>query len=106
MILTSRLLALLLLVILIQSAPRVDAAGASRIFAGPAEPPGERPAAQEAAGYLYTLQAGDTLWDIVAAHRITVEALLAANTVADPRLMVSWGYCFFVDFGLKEAFRL
>jgi uncharacterized protein YkwD len=87
MILTSRLLALLLLLILIQPASSVEAAGFSRVFAGPADPPGERPAAQAAVGYVYTLQAGDTLWDIAASHRITIEALLAANTVANPSLM-------------------
>ena len=80
----SRLLLLLLLVTL---PSRVDAAGFSRVFAGPADPPGERPAAQTAVGYVYTLQAGDTLWDIAASHRITVEALIAANTVANPNLL-------------------
>ena len=86
MTLTSRLLALLLLLILIQPASSVDAAR-TRVSAGPADPPGERPAAQAVIGYVYTLQAGDTLWDIAASHRITIEALLAANTVANPNLL-------------------
>lgn len=87
MILTSRLLALLLLLILIQPASSVGAGVSPRGVAGPADPPGEMPAAQAAIGYVYTLQAGDTLWDIAASHRITVEALIAANTIANPNLL-------------------
>ncbi len=85
--LLSRLLFLLLLVILIQPIPGVDAAGSPRGVASPADPPGETPAAQSPIGYVYTLQAGDTLWDIAAAHRIAVEELIAANTLANPSLM-------------------
>lgn len=87
MTLTSRLLALLLLLIVIQPASGVEAARTWRASAGPADPPGEIPAAPAAVGYVYTLQAGDTLWDIAAAHGITVAALLAANTVANPNLL-------------------
>jgi uncharacterized protein YkwD len=36
-------------------------------------------------GYAYTVQPADTLWDIAVAHGITVNALLAANDLADPR---------------------
>jgi len=38
-------------------------------------------------GYAYTVQPTDTLWDIAAAHGITVNALIAANDLADPRLL-------------------
>jgi LysM repeat protein len=38
-------------------------------------------------GYAYTVQHNDTLWDIAAAHGITVKALIAANNLADPRLL-------------------
>jgi uncharacterized protein YkwD len=34
-------------------------------------------------GYFYTLQPGDTLWDIAAAHGLTVDALTAANASAN-----------------------
>jgi LysM repeat protein len=38
-------------------------------------------------GYEYTVQPTDTLWDIAATHGITVNALIAANKLADPRLL-------------------
>ena len=38
-------------------------------------------------GYVYTVRAADTLWDIASAHGITVQALVAANDLADPRLL-------------------
>jgi uncharacterized protein YkwD len=37
--------------------------------------------------YAYTIQPGDTLWGIAAAHGITLSALVAANNLADPRLL-------------------
>jgi LysM repeat protein len=36
-------------------------------------------------GYAYTIRPGDTLWDIASAHAISVETLVGANTLADPR---------------------
>jgi uncharacterized protein YkwD len=48
----------------------------------------DRPTAAAAeVGYAYTVQPTDTLWDIAAAHGITVSALIAANDLADPRLL-------------------
>jgi len=40
-----------------------------------------------AVGYNYTVQPTDSLWGIAVAHRITVQALIAANDLADPRLL-------------------
>ncbi len=37
--------------------------------------------------YAYTVQPGDTLWDIAAAHGLTLAALLAANPAVDPALL-------------------
>jgi uncharacterized protein YkwD len=51
--------------------------------AGLARPPLVAPAV----GYFYTVLSGDTLWDIAAAHGITVSALTAANKLADPGLL-------------------
>jgi uncharacterized protein YkwD len=54
----------------------------------PAEPPAaspERPAQISSVGYVYAVQPDDTLWDIASAHGITVEALIAANDLVDPR---------------------
>jgi uncharacterized protein YkwD len=42
---------------------------------------------QASVGYIYTFQPGDTLWDIAAAHGLTVEALIAANRLPDPTLI-------------------
>jgi uncharacterized protein YkwD len=36
---------------------------------------------------VYTVQPTDTLWDIAAAHGITVKTLIAANDLANPRLL-------------------
>lgn len=80
-----RLWAFLLSIILILPAGAADAAGVARAVAGPADPAGELLAAP--VGYFYTVQAGDTLWDIAVGHRITIAALLAANPAADPRLL-------------------
>lgn len=85
--LTSRLLVLLPFLILILPAADVAAADATRAAAGPAGPVAELPATPAPVGYVYTIQAGDTLWDIAAAHHMTVETLLAANAVAEPRLL-------------------
>ena len=38
-------------------------------------------------GYAYAVQPTDTLWDIAADHGITVNALIAANDLANPRLL-------------------
>jgi uncharacterized protein YkwD len=41
----------------------------------------------DSAGYTYTVQPADTLWDIAASHGITIDALVTANALADPRLL-------------------
>lgn len=41
-----------------------------------------------AVGYLYTIQPTDTLWDIAAAHGVSIEVLRAANRETDPRLLL------------------
>ena len=38
-------------------------------------------------GYVYTVQPADTLWGVAAVHGITVNALIAANDLANPRLL-------------------
>lgn len=48
---------------------------------------GGRQTAASAIGYAYTVQPADTLWDIAAAHGITVRALIAANRLVDPGLL-------------------
>ena len=83
----SRLLFLLLLLVLAQPIPSADAAGHLNNSAGPADPTEESPPSQAAVGYVYTFQPGDTLWDIAAAHGITVETLIAANKLPDPTLI-------------------
>jgi len=35
----------------------------------------------------YTVQSGDTLWEIAQAHNITLKALLAANSIANPNVI-------------------
>jgi uncharacterized protein YkwD len=83
----SRLLFLLLLMVLAQPIPSALAAGHHNASAGPADPTEVPPSSQAAVGYIYTFQPGDTLWDIAAAHGITVETLIAANKLADPTLI-------------------
>jgi uncharacterized protein YkwD len=48
---------------------------------------GRPPSAAPAVGYTYTVQPGDTLWDIAAAHDISAGTLIAANKLADPGLL-------------------
>jgi len=55
--------------------------------AGLATPPLIPPLQESQGGFQYTVQAGDTLWDIAVAHGITVEKLIAANDLADPSLL-------------------
>jgi uncharacterized protein YkwD len=38
-------------------------------------------------GYEYTVKPADTLWDIALAHGISVQALVAANKLGDPRML-------------------
>jgi len=83
----SRLLFLLFLLVLAQPIPSAGAAGHLHNAAGPADPMEEAPSAQAKVGYVYTFQPGDTLWDIAAAHGITVETLIAANKLPDPTLI-------------------
>jgi uncharacterized protein YkwD len=83
----SRLLFLLLLMVLAQPIPSARAAGHLNTSAGPADPTEKSLLSQAAVGYVYTFQPGDTLWDIAAAHGITVEALIAANKLPDPTLI-------------------
>ena len=83
----SRLLLLLLLMVLAQPIPSALAAGHLTTSAGPADPTEKSLSSQAAVGYVYTFQPGDTLWDIAAAHRISVETLIAANKLADPTLI-------------------
>jgi uncharacterized protein YkwD len=83
----SRLLLLLLLLILAQPIPSARAAGHLNTSAGPADPTEESVSSQATVGYVYTFQPGDTLWDIAAAHGITVETLIAANKLPDPTLI-------------------
>ena len=83
----SRLLFLLLLLVLAQPIPSAGAAGHLSSTAGPADPTEKSLSSQATVGYVYTFQAGDTLWDIAAAHGITVETLIAANKLPDPTLI-------------------
>jgi uncharacterized protein YkwD len=83
----SRLLLLLLLMVLAQPIPSARAAGHLNTSAGPADPTEKPLSSQAAVGYVYTFQPGDTLWDIAAAHGITVETLIAANKLPDPTLI-------------------
>ena len=83
----SRLLFLLFLLVLAQPIPSARAAGHLTTSAGPADPTEKSLSSQAAVGYVYTFQPGDTLWDIAAAHGITVETLIAANKLPDPTLI-------------------
>jgi uncharacterized protein YkwD len=83
----SRLLLPLLLVVLAQPIPSALAAGHLTIAAGPADPTEKSLSSQAIVGYVYTFRPGDTLWDIAAAHGLSVEALIAANKLADPTLI-------------------
>lgn len=83
----SRLLLLLLLMVLAQPIPSALAAGHLIASAGPADPTEKSLSSQATVGYVYTFQPGDTLWDIAAAHRISIETLIAANKLADPTLI-------------------
>jgi uncharacterized protein YkwD len=83
----SRLLFLLLLLVLAQPIPSARAAGHLTNSAGPADPTEKSLSSQAAVGYVYTFEPGDTLWDIAAAHGITVETLIAANKLPDPTLI-------------------
>ena len=73
--------------VLAQPIPSALAAGHLTTSAGPADPTEKSLSSQAAVGYVYTFQPGDTLWDIAAAHRISVETLIAANKLADPTLI-------------------
>ena len=83
----SRLLFLLLLLVLAQPIPSALAAGHLNTSTGPADPTEKSLSSQAAVGYVYTFQPGDTLWDIAAAHGITVDTLIAANKLPDPTLI-------------------
>jgi uncharacterized protein YkwD len=48
---------------------------------------GRPPLAAPTVGYTYTVQPADTLWDIAAAHGISVGTLIAANKLTDPGLL-------------------
>jgi uncharacterized protein YkwD len=75
--------------LLIMANPRTGAHAArpdSRIGAAVAAP--AKPSlAVSAGGYTYTVQPSDTLWDIAAAHGISVSSLIAANELADPGML-------------------
>ena len=83
----SRLLFLLLLMVLAQPIPSARAAGHLTNSAGPADPTEKSTSSQAIVGYVYTFEPGDTLWDIAAAHGITVDTLVAANKLPDPTLI-------------------
>jgi uncharacterized protein YkwD len=51
------------------------------------DPAAVAPSPSAPVGYAYTVLPTDTLWDIAAAHGIPVNALIAANNLADPRLL-------------------
>ena len=86
---SARLSLALSLLILIHPALHVQAAGppidAETLPTSTAEPPSTNPAT----GYYYTVQTTDTLWDIAVAHGITVETLIAANELPDPRHLLA-----------------
>jgi uncharacterized protein YkwD len=73
------------LLILTHPAPNVHAAGTPTSAETPINSTTNTPSPRPVAGYVYTVQPDDTLWDIAVAHGITVEALIAANDLPDPR---------------------
>ena len=73
------------LLILTHPAPNVHAAGTPTSAETPITSTTKSSSPRSAAGYVYTVQPADTLWDIAVAHGITVKALIAANDLPDPR---------------------
>jgi uncharacterized protein YkwD len=83
------LASLLLILILILPVLNVHAAGAPTDAQTPISPTTIAPSSLPDVGYYYTVQPTDTLWDIAAAHGISVETLLAANSQIDPKHLLA-----------------
>jgi uncharacterized protein YkwD len=84
----ARLALVLLLIVLTQPVHGARATGLRRSHHQTPAVLTSRPSAQKLTdGYTYTVQPADTLWDIAVANGITIEALIAANDLADPRLL-------------------
>ena len=81
-----RLLVALLFAICVQSAPRAYATGLRLPVRDTHDAPSD-PLPRSASGYVYTIQAADTLWDIALAHHLALDELLAANDLADPEAL-------------------
>lgn len=77
----------LLLITLIHPASILHAAGMQSSSEALATSISNRPSPAPPIGYTYVVQPDDTLWDIAAAHGISVDALVAANSQIDPRLL-------------------
>ena len=77
----------LLLITLIHPASILHAAGMQSSSEALATSISNRPSPAPPVGYTYVVQPDDTLWDIAAAHGISVDALVAANSQIDPRLL-------------------
>ena len=88
-VITARLSLALSLLILIHPAPLVHAAGDPDDAETPTTSSAELPPTSPVTGYYYTVQPTDTLWDIAVAHGITVETLIAANDLPDPRHLLA-----------------
>lgn len=80
-----RLLVALLFASLIQLAPRAHATELHLPLPKTQSAPSDPLPARPTSGYVYTIQAGDTLWEIALAHRLTLDELFAANDVPDPQ---------------------
>lgn len=74
--------------ILISSPHTVQGAAQQHNAVGPAAPEPELVSSSPVVGYWYTIRPADTLWDIAAAHGISIETLRVANRERDPRFLL------------------